>query len=408
MINSEKIANLKNLEKELKKDYIIHSNVIIGNKFIPYLNSDYKNSISVMGAMQINYRYKSIDLLNECSNFGKKLFNLYKDGFELYRPNYYIDDNNEKVEFISLCQKEFPYIKNDKPKELISMFIEWFEQYGSSIHPKIVGISEDTIIEFRDIIELRNKFILLYLLYTFYYNVSLVCNTFIDNGDFDNRLDNISETTLYSLHSSIKIINTIGNILFDNFSNLNNSFVELSDTEKIKYNEKIKKELTQKVNYYSNIFKINVTSYIIYDNKKCISSYISDNLFDLAWNIFLETFKLSKEMSKTKICTECGDAYTPTGNYSIRCNTCNEQYNADKKSKNEKFMNINYIIEHSRNFISKNKNLQKRIDEIVTLNDKGNSKKKDTYSKKIIDKTKKELDEELKKCNYLHKNNCYF
>ena len=391
MINREEIANLKNLEKELKKDYIIHSNVIIGNKFISYLNSDYKNSISVIGAMQNNFRYKSIDLLNECSNFGKKLFDLYKDGFELYRPNYFIDDNNEKVEFVSLYYKDFPKIKNNKTQELLSIFIEWVEQYGFPISPSIVGINEDIIIEFKDIIRLRNKFILLYLLYTFYYNVSLVCNTFIDTGDFDNRLDNISETTLYSLHSSIKIINTLGNILFDNFSNLNNSFVELSDTEKIKYNEKIKKELTHKVNYYSNIFKITVTPYIIYDNKKCISSYISDNLFDLAWSIFLETFKLSEKISKTKICTRCGNAYTPTGNYSVRCNTCKEEYNADKKSKNEKFMNINYIIEHSINFISQNKNLQKKIDEIVTLNDKGNSKKRDTYSKKIIDRTKKEL-----------------
>ncbi|MEE0866067.1 MAG: hypothetical protein U0L98_04655 [Clostridia bacterium] len=389
MIDFENIYKLNNLQPELKKDCVIHSNVITGNKYIINLESNYKNCIGILVEKTNNYRFKSIDLLTECSNFGKKLFELYKDDFKLYKPETFIDENNKEIEFFSLTYKDFPSIKNTRPRELLSLFIEWFTQYGSPIFPKIVGIEENTIIEFKDIMELRNRFIILYLLYSFYYNISLVCNTFSN--------EELSEQKRYSLNSSIKNINTLGNILFDDFSNLDTDFIEENDIVKIDYHEEIKKKLTYKINYYSSIFKTTVTQYIIYETEECSYTYISDNLFDLVWNIFLELFKSTEKITTRKICTDCGFFYTPTSNHSKFCDTCYKKHNFNKISQNQKKLSIDYIIEKSKNFKSKNKDLQNRIDEIITLNNIGNSRKRYSFSKKIIDKTKHELEEELRK-----------
>lgn len=212
-----------------------------------------------------------------------------------------------------------------------------------------------------------------------------------------NSRNSLSENERYSLNSATKKVNTMGKILFDRFPKLKDDFFKQDYLDKMKYFEKMKKKLTPKINYYSSIFQINVLQHLIYNENECKVIYISNNLFDLAWNTFLNSFKYSEKNSKVKICIDCGCSYVATGNNSRRCPTCQEKHNATKTSQNEKNEMINYIIEKSDNITIKNKNLQNRINKIKSLNEKGHSREKYTFSKSEIEATKKDLDRELNK-----------
>ncbi len=389
MINSKEIQNLSSISTKLENNYVIHSNTIIGNNYKENIDTEYKNCIGIYNGLLKNFGYNHTELLNECSSFGKKLFMLYKDNFTLYEPNI-IKIENEKIECVSLMKKGFPSIKDNKHSELLSLFIDWFNLYGFFISPKTVGIEENIILEFKQILDLRDKFIILYLIYEFYNSLYFICNQMYN---FRNPL---SENERYSLNSATKKVNTIGKILFDRFPKLKNDFFKQDYIDKMNYFEKMKKKLTPKINYYSSIFQINVLQHLIYNENECKVVHISNNLFDLAWNTFLNSFKYSEKNSKLKICIDCGCSYVATGNNSKRCPTCQEEHDATKTSQNEKKEMINYIIEKSANITIKNKNLQNRINKIKSLNEKGHSREKYTFPKSKIEATKKDLDRELK------------
>lgn len=390
MINSKEIKNLSNISTKLENNYVIHSNTIIENDYKGNIDTEYKNCIGIHNGLSKNFGYNHTELLNECSSFGKKLFMLYKDNFTLYEPNI-IEIENEKIECVSLMKKGFPRIKDNKHSELLSLFIDWFNLYGFFIPPKTVGIEENIILEFKQILILRDKFIILYLIYEFYNSLYFICNKMY------NSRNSLSENERYSLNSATRRTNTIGKILLGRFPKLKNDFFKQDYLDKMKYFEKMKKKLTPKINYYSSIFQINVLQHLIYNKSECKVVYISNNLFDLAWNTFLNRFKYSEKNSKVKICIDCGCSYVATGNNSKRCLTCQEEHNATKTSQNEKNRMINYIIEKSANITIKNKDLQNRINEIKSLTEKGNSRKRYTFSKSEIEATKKDLDRELNK-----------
>ena len=135
MISFDEIKTLDNLTNTDKNNCVIHSNVIIGTTYLKNIDNDYRNCIGIRSGIIKNYRYKARELLNECSNFGKNLYNLYENDFKLYKPEI-IELDSEIIEFVSLMKKGLPYIKDNKATELISVFIDWFKSYGFPITPK--------------------------------------------------------------------------------------------------------------------------------------------------------------------------------------------------------------------------------------------------------------------------------
>ena len=208
-----------------------------------------------------------------------------------------------------------------------------------------------------------------------------------------------SQKKKYSLTSSIRNINNLGSLIFDNFSKLENDFYKQDYLKKQNYFENIRKRLLLKINYYTNIFNIKIQRHLVYTEKEYKEIYISDNLFDLAWNTFIDILKYNEKISNVKKCEKCGNSYISTGNNSKRCRKCSEEYNNSRESQNKKNETIDYIIENSKKIKIQNldKDLQNRINEIISLNNKGKSNDKYTYSKKKIDKAKEDLDIELKK-----------
>lgn len=391
MISFDEITTLDNLTKIDKNDCVIHSNIIVGNSYLTNIDNNYKNCIGSKTGIIKNYRYNATKLLKECSNFGKRLYLLYKDSFELYKPkSIKIDD--EDIEFISLMKKGLPFIKDNKTSELLPTFIKWFTLYGFPISPKVVGIEENIILKFTDLLNLRNQFLILYLFYSFYTDLNFVCYEYYTAYA-------TSQEKEYSLTSSIRNINNLGGLIFDNFSRLENDFYKQDYSKKQNYFENIRKRLFPKVNYYTNIFNIKIQRHLVCTERECKEVYISDNLFDLAWNTFLDILKHSEKISNVKKCTKCGNSFISTGNNSKRCPKCSEEHNGSKESQEEKNKIIDYIIENSKKIKISNldKDLQNRINEIVSLNDKKNSRKKYTYSKKEIYKVKQLLEIELKK-----------
>lgn len=405
MISFDEIKTLDNLTNTDKNNCVIHSNLIIGTNYLKNIDNDYRNCIGIRSGIIKNYRYKAIELLNECSNFGKNLYDLYKNNFKLYKPetieldsetieidgkSYEID--SEIIEFVSLMKKGLPYIKDNKATELISIFIDWFNSYGFPITPKIVGIEENIILEFSDLLNLRNQFLILYLFYSFYTDLNFVCYEYYTTYATSQKKE-------YSLTSSIRNINNLGSLIFDNFSKLENDFYKQDYLKKQNYFENIRKRLLLKINYYTNIFNIKIQRHLVYTEKECKEIYISDNLFDLAWNTFLDILKYNEKICNIKKCIDCGSSYISNGNNSKRCPKCSEKYNNSKESQNKKNEIIDYIIEISKKIKISNldKDLQNRINEIISLNNKRKSRDKYTYSKKEIHKVKQLLEIELKK-----------
>lgn len=405
MISFDEIKTLDNLTNTNKNNCVIHSKVFVGNNYLINIDNNYKNCIGVRTGISKNYRYKAIELLKECSKLGKKIYDLYKNNFKLYRPETIeldgetikVDDkvfeiDSEIIEFISLMKKGLPYIEDNKNTELLPIFIDWFKSYGFPITPKIVGIEENIILEFSDLLNLRNQFLILYLFYSFYTDLNFVCYEYYTTYA-------TSQEKKYSLSSSIRNINNLGSLIFDNFSRLENDFYKQDYSKKQNYLENIRKRLFLKINYYTNIFNIKIQRHLVYTEKECKEIYISDNLFDLAWNTFIDILKYNEKISNVKKCVECGNSYISTGNNSQRCPECKEKHNSNKTSQDDKSKTIDYIIEISKKIkiANLNKDLQNRINEIISLNNKGKSRDKYEYSKKKIDKTKKDLDIELKK-----------
>ena len=405
MISFDEIKTLDNLTNTNKNNCVIHSKVFVGNNYLINIDNNYKNCIGVRTGISKNYRYKAIELLKECSKLGKKIYDLYKNNFKLYRPETIeldgetikVDDkvfeiDSEIIEFISLMKKWLPYIEDNKNTELLPIFIDWFKSYGFPITPKIVGIEENIILEFSDLLNLRNQFLILYLFYSFYTDLNFVCYEYYTTYA-------TSQEKEYSLSSSIRNINNLGSLIFDNFSRLENDFYKQDYSKKQNYLENIRKRLFLKINYYTNIFNIKIQRHLVYTEKECKEIYISDNLFDLAWNTFIDILKYNEKISNVKKCVKCGNSYISTGNNSKRCPECKEKHNSNKTSQDDKSKTIDYIIEISQKIKIPNldKDLQNRINEIISLNNKGKSREKYNYSKTKIDNTKEDLDIELKK-----------
>lgn len=327
-----KISLKKNL---IGKDEVIHTNSC---KYREYKVDD-KGKIYGEKYMKGTNIYKRLDLLNDISRYGEKLFKLYKNNF-LWENEFEIEWGNP-IEYLPI--KDF-----EKNTEMTNKYlIELFSKYG------ILGnVKEEENVDYpcsyittKDIRKLVNQLIVIYI-------VNTIKNGIVSlyNMQNDDEIPQVSE-------NAIKLVELITN----NEVKLN--LINANIKEILQYIQKAKKTLVAFNNKYSVLFDKATYKYIQLDIKADEINYniCSEDLLQLAWETFVDISSVPNTNKNICVCKKCGQIEEKTGKNQKFCSSCREERNWNTETDENK----KKLISEISNYYNINKNIDMELKTII-------------------------------------------
>lgn len=294
--------------------------------------------------------YNCLDLLKEFSYYGEKLY---------YIVN--IDNYSNYIKDISKLKEMLNFDRNciNIDSTILEIIIDFFKEFGFPFNNKIsTNLITNTFPYYLIESTVIPSLLLIYIVNTIYNDITFFETINLDGYDKE-KLNEIANR-LYSLaslfFSDVDIIN------FDNDENL---FKDILST----YLEDYKINLLNIINEYSSIFSpINFHTYFNYALDKYTSIPISDNIFDLVWNICKDNILSNFGLLKTKKCLCCGKKLI---NKQIKyCSaTCRKNKGGMNSTKINKKNFIIELFEKYKNYIFDDYSINEKLLEFKKLID---------------------------------------
>ena len=331
----EKVENL-NQNNSIHKTNIACSNYFEGyNEKNSLLNTEipiHPNSIYGINIIAFNNARPFIPnkLLEEANKYGFELFKICNKNFKV--PTLDISTNIiDKNVILNALHKS-------DTKKILKLWLKWCKNYGFPISPiKYEFLNgEESYCEFtfEKICILSVQVIIIYLLNTFYNDITFFFNT-------KKQYDDIEESDIIKL----KRINKFCKLFDISIPNLNN--IEITGIVKNKIKTKILKNIIVVLNSYSCCFQHSTEKYFSYIKGKVYYQPVYENIFDICWDLI--AFNYSHIKSSTTKCIKCG-AEIPVTTDRKYCDTCANKRNPFQETQSKKRNLIKEIL----NFASDN------------------------------------------------------
>ena len=365
--------------KEFNNNFVIHTGAYFSTKYIIEKNNDIHANFFAF----FNVKYDSKILLEESVNFGKKLYNLFSDGF-------YADFLQEKFYDVTIINSEVLESTSIETnlKDVQNLFIDWFSRVGfisdkplDTLHCKEVNFPLKSLREY------RNKYIILYQMYTVIYSINCLLDFFKEcmKCEFLLKKDTIIKTAEKNLNRFLKSINHEEFKITQFFKECTETLLDL------------KLLFLYKLQHFSDYFRIQITPYIVAFNYKSNNSKdfskiksksisTSENIFDLAWNILINyAIYEDTDFSNFKQC-KCGKFFIYSHGNNTLCDSCkeNEQKERSKKEREERKELINEICSFKNSLIIKDSIAIQYLNTVIDLTVYGNSAKRASFSLKTL------------------------
>ena len=331
----EKVENL-NQNNSIHKTNIACSNYFEGyNEKNSLLNTEipiHPNSIYGINIIAFNNARSFIPnkLLEETCKYGFELFKICNKNFKV--PTLDITTNIiDKNVILNALHKS-------DTEKILKVWLKWCKIYGFPIEPiKYEFLNgEESYCEFtfEKICILSVQVIIVYLLNTFYDDITFFCNTKKQYEDFEE-----SDIT------KLKRINKFCRLFDISIPNINN--LEITEISKNKIKTKILKNIIVVLNSYSCCFQHSTEKYFSYIKGKVYYQPVYENIFDICWDLI--AFNYSHIKSSTTKCISCG-AEIPVTTDRKYCDNCASNRKPFQETQNKKRNLIKEIL----NFASDN------------------------------------------------------
>lgn len=322
--------------EEFDGNFVIHTGAYFTNCLI-----DKKKNIYGNHYVFFNMKYDCIELLLECVNFGKNLYDIF-DG------NFFIDFKTKK--FYTNCTiMDDEHLESTpieiKLNDVQKLFINWFNIVGCPAKKNAFSKTDKIYVTLPILEDLRNKYIILYLMYTILSKINIVIDMITNyniNLDGEDKKKKKLQNLIKDLEYSLKIFK---------FQQFNFNYNSLKELLQNLYNLKI--FFLYRLQQFSDCFKIQLTPYIVSFEDKTLNNNIpliktkiintSENLFDLAWNILINLSIDNHKFNDIRMC-KCGILFIPTNQKNIFCPKCKE-INIKERSINQRNERKNLITE---------------------------------------------------------------
>lgn len=325
----------------LEKDEIIHMNCC------KYKEYDVNSDGSIYGKeyllKEVKNIYKRLDVLNDISACGKKLFRLYKNNILWNgKDNYDIEWKN-KVEYLQI---EWDEKKDKKANEYI---IELFEKYG------ILGDVKESNLDYpcsyiteTDKIKLINQIIVIYIINTIRNGIQALYN--MGNDEVPQMSEESTKLVKLITNDEVKI-------------DLKNVRIETIST----YIPKAIETLVKFTNKYAVLFNRATYKYLQLSSKTEEINYNigSEDLLQLAFEVFIDISSTQNTNENIFICKQCGKVKEKDGKNQKLCSDCRYGRNKDKVTTKNKEKIISEISSYYHTHVILNMKLKARVKEII-------------------------------------------